>query len=203
VHVRATLLAGDPARLGEALRFLEEEARPEVESEEGNLGMAVFGSPELGVAVLEMFWVSAEAGAATERTVSPIIARAAKLAVAPASPERYTVALFVHATRPHPGAGVRWTRIESAPERTDDAVAAYEGLAVPALAQTDGFCEALMFVDRSTGRSVSETVWRDTNALAASRSTAAAVRVDMVSASDAAVRSVEEYRLMFSSVRRE
>jgi hypothetical protein len=201
VQVHTTLLAGDPARLGDALRFLEEDARPEVEAEEGNLGMAVLESPELGVALVETFWVSADAATGVERRVSPLLARAAKLAVAPACTERYTVALYVHATRPHPGAGVRLTRLDTAPHRSDDTVAAYEDRAVPTLAQTDGFCEALMFVDRRTGRSISETLWRDTNALAASRSVAAAVRVEMVAAGDGAVCALEEYRLLFSSVR--
>jgi hypothetical protein len=80
-------------------------------------------------------------------------------------------------------------------------VAAYEETTVPWLTETSGFCAELLFVDRGTGHSVSETVWRDQHALAASRSAAAAIRVDMAAATGSAIRALEEYTLVFSSVR--
>jgi hypothetical protein len=73
---------------------------------------------------------------------------------------------------------------------------------VPWLAEGEGFWAALLLIDRNTGRSVSETVWRDGEALAASRSAAAAVRVDTVASMGCVVRAVEEYTLVSSSARR-
>jgi hypothetical protein len=64
--------------------------------------------------------------------------------------------------------------------RVEDAVEVYGDTAVPWLAETEGFCSALLLVDRNTGHSISETMWRSPQALAASRSVAAVVRVDMV-----------------------
>jgi hypothetical protein len=101
--------------------------------------------------------------------------------------------------RAEPGAGVCLTRLEFDPTRLDDVVGAYEDAALPWLAEADGFCSHLLFVHRRTGQAVDETVWRDAGAMAASRSAAAAIRVDAVAASDAVVRSLVEYRLAFTS----
>ena len=46
---------------------------------------------------------------------------------------------------------------------------------------------------------ISETIWRSHEALAASRSVAAAVRVDAVGSTGCVIRAVEEYGLVFSS----
>jgi hypothetical protein len=80
-------------------------------------------------------------------------------------------------------------------------IAAYEDTTVPWLTETSGFCAQQLYVDRGTGRSISETLWRDPHALAVSRSAAAAVRVDMVAATGSTIRALEEYSLVFASVR--
>jgi hypothetical protein len=56
----------------------------------------------------------------------------------------------------------------------EDAVARYGDTAVPLLADTSGFCAALLYADWASGRLLSETVWQDPDALAASRSAAKA-----------------------------
>jgi hypothetical protein len=200
VHVRFTLMPGDPAQLGNAIRHYEEEGRPELAGETGSLGLSLSENAELGVAVIETWWVSGDAMRESEKTEAPIRAKAAKAAVATTSVERYQVGGYVRAVRPHPGAGLRLTRLDTDPARTDAAVAAWQDTAVPWLAETDGFCEAMLYVDRRTGRSISETVWRDANALAASRGAAAAIRVETVAATESAVRTVEEYRVLSTSI---
>lgn len=64
-----------------------------------------------------------------------------------------------------------------------------------------GFCGALLVVQQRTGRTVSETIWSDAAALAESRSVAAAISVDTAAAADLAVRGLEEYSLLCSSIR--
>ena len=57
-------------------------------------------------------------------------------------------------------------------------------------------------MDERTGHSISETVWRDEQALAGSRSVAAAIRVETVASTDGVVRAVEEYGLVSTSARK-
>lgn len=77
----------------------------------------------------------------------------------------------------------------------------YGDTAVPRLAETEGFCGALLLIDWSTGRAVSETIWLNDKALAASRSAAAAIRVETVTSTGCVIRAIEEYGLVFSSAR--
>jgi hypothetical protein len=114
--------------------------------------------------------------------------------------EYYEVARFVLIASAHPGAAVSLTRIDAEPARLDDVVAAYDYFAVGPLAGSDGFCTAVVFVDRQGGRAVVETTWRYDEALVAARSASAARRLDAVKAGTGAVRGIEQYRLDFRSV---
>ena len=97
---------------------------------------------------------------------------------------------------------MRFTRSDLETADIDDAIANYEDTAIPWLVATDGFCRAVMFVNRRTRQAVNETLWLDEDALVASRSAEAGIRADAVAATSAAIRALEEYRLAFSSARR-
>ena len=202
LHVRLNLITADPLLLGDSIKFIESEVRPEVESQPGNLGMSLLVNPELGVAILESFWASHDVLRASERIVAPGRAEAVRRATGTVTVERYRVPVFEREAPLRSGEGVRLTRLDVTPSPVEDTVAAFGDTAVPRLAETDGFCGALFFVDRTSGRSISETFWRDPQALAASRSTAAAIRVDTVAAANCVIRAVEEYRLVFNSARK-
>ena len=72
MYVRIYTLAGDPARLGEAARYLEEKVRPQVEAQPGSRGMAVLSNADLGVCAISTYWDSADAMAASERSVGEV-----------------------------------------------------------------------------------------------------------------------------------
>ena len=101
------------------------------------------------------------------------------------------------------GAGVRHTVYQTNPALLDEAIAGYEDTAVPWLTETDGFVSAALLVDHRSGRQLSQTIWRDIDALVKSRSPAAAIRVDAVAATDSAVVALDEYGLVFRSIRAE
>ena len=63
LQARLNLITADPLRLGNSVKFIENDVRPAVEDELGNLGMSLYTNPELGVAVLTSFWVSRRAAA--------------------------------------------------------------------------------------------------------------------------------------------
>jgi hypothetical protein len=86
--------------------------------------------------------------------------------------------------------------------RVEDAVEGYGDTAVPWLAETAGFCGALLLVDWNSGHSISETIWDSPKTLAASRSVAAArVRVETVKSTRCVIRALEEYDLVFNTAR--
>jgi hypothetical protein len=199
VYARFTLHTADPARLGEVISHYENEVSTVLKREPGSRGMSVLVNADLGVALVGTYWVTEDAMLSNDATVADPAHDAAFFG-ATVSIEHYECARFVHVAPAHPGAAVSLTRIETEPTRLNDVVAAYDDLAVRPLAGSEGFCSAVLFVDRQSGRALIETTWRDTAALVAARGASAARRVDAVSAGTAAVRGIEQYRLDFHSV---
>jgi hypothetical protein len=105
----------------------------------------------------------------------------------------------VQVDKPAVGAGMRFTRADVDLAKFDAAIAAYEDSAVPRLTETTGFCAARLYIDRRTGRSLTEGLWTDRAALAKNRAVAATIRTDTVAATGAAIRAVEEYQVVFIS----
>jgi len=209
LHVQLNQFTADPHLLGDAIRYAENEVRPAVASQPGNLGMSLLANSELGVATLESFWASGDAMRDSERIVAASSREAVQRATGMFTVERYQVPVFEQEAFPGAGAGVRLTRIDVQPlavmavrrSAVEDAIATFGDTAVPWLADTDGFCRALLFVDWSSGHLIAETSWRDPRALAASGSVAAAIRADTLMAAKCVIRAVEEYRVVFNSAR--
>ena len=202
LHVRFNLITADPLRLADSIKFIESEVRPQVESRPGSLGISLYTNPEPGLAILESFWASDDAMVASEHIVSPGRREAIQRAAGTVCVERYQVPIFELKAPLRSGAGLRLTRMDIAPSRVEDAVEVYGDTAVPWLAENNSFCSALLLVDPRTGHSISETVWQSEEALAASRSLAAAVRVDTVASTGCVIRAVEEYGLVSTSARK-
>ena len=202
LHVRLNLITADPLRLGDSIKYIEDEVRPAVESQPGNLGISLQANPELGVAILESFWASHDMLLDSERIVAPSRREAVRRATGTVAVERYRVPIFELEGPMTGGSGVRLTRMDVDRLRVEDAVEVFGDTAVPWLADTEGFCSTLLFVDHNSGHLISQTVWRDLQTLAGSRSAAAAMRVHTVEATGCVIRAVEEHSMVFSSARK-
>lgn len=202
LNVRFNFITADPARLADSIKFIESEVRPQVESQPGSLGTALYTDAGPGLAILESFWVSGDAMQASEHAVMPQRRETIKRVAGTVSVERYEVPVFELEDSVRSGAGLRLTRMDVEPSQVEDAVEGYGDTAVPWLAETTGFCSTLLLVDPRTGHAISETLWRDRAALVDSRSLSASVRVDTVSATGCVIRSVEEYELVSTSARK-
>ncbi|HUC27454.1 MAG TPA: hypothetical protein VMA73_32570 [Streptosporangiaceae bacterium] len=196
------MITADPQKLGDSVKFIETEVRPQVDSQPGSLGTALYTNPGPGLAILESFWASEDAMAASEHHLGPTRRAAVERAAGTVSVERYQVPVFELEAPVRGGAGLRLTRMDFEPAAVEDAVEAYGDTAVPWLADTEGFCRTLLLVDDQTGHAISEALWRNSEALAATRSVAAAVRARTVAATGCVIRAVEEYGLVSSSARK-
>ena len=202
LHVRLNLITADPLVLDGCIKYIESEVRTAVESQPGSLGVSLLASPELGAAVLESFWASHHALQASEQTAASVRGELARQAKESVTAERYRIPVFERDTQLRGGEGVQLTRIEVKPSAVDDVIEAFGDSAVPWLAETPGFRSALLFADTASGHLISETVWRDQQARAASPSVAAVIRADVLDAANCLIRAVEDYSLMFSSARK-
>jgi quinol monooxygenase YgiN len=201
LHVEVNSITADPPGVREMIRRIDEEVRPAAESQPGSLGLALHVGPGSGIALLEAFWASGGALQAGAAMVAPGLRELARRAGAKVTTERYEVPVFEVEGPLGLAEGMRLTRMEVEPSQAADAIEWFGDTAVPWLSDTGGFCSALLYVDWASGQLVSETAWRDAQALAASRSTAEAIRAAAAEATGCVIGSTAEYRLVFSSAR--
>jgi hypothetical protein len=101
----------------------------------------------------------------------------------PVVAEGYQVVVFEREAPLRSGEAVRLTRAEVKPSAVADVGDVYGDTAVPRLADTPGFCGTLLFADPTGGQLLSQTVWRDPHARAASPSVAAVTTNEIATAS--------------------
>ena len=201
MHTRMNMMAGDPAHLGEATRYLEATVRPHVEAQHGNRGLACLINDDLGVCVVASYWDSLDSMTASEQAMQVSRKEVAERLHSTVTVEQYEVPVFVRRSRPQAGAGVRVTRLDCAPASIDAVIEEFRNTAVPAFMEMPGMSSAQMMTDRASGRCIVATAWDDLNSLAASRSASARLRANVAAVTHMQVRAVEEYKLVFSSVR--
>jgi heme-degrading monooxygenase HmoA/limonene-1,2-epoxide hydrolase len=201
MHARMNMVAGDPAQLEETIRYMEGTVRPHVEGQHGNRGLACIVNDDLGVCIVGSYWDSMDAMTASEQAVQVSRKEVAERMRGSVTVEHYDVPVFVRRSRPQPGAGVRLVRAECAPANIDAFIEEFRNTGVPSLMDMPGLCSAQLTTDRTTGRCLVITTWEDAAALAASRAATARLRSSEAEMMHVQIRSVEEYRLAFSSVR--
>lgn len=204
LHTRLNRIAADPAALDGCVSYIEREIRPALEARTGSLGISVLEDRERGVAIFGSVWATAPEMSGSEDTEVPLRGELARLAGGPVSVEGYQVPVFELVERPalpRRDYAVRLTRMQVRPSQVDDVIEVVGDIAVPSLIETPGFCDALLFADPASGHLISQTVWRDPRARAASPNVAAIVRAEVPDEAGGEIRAVEDYALVFSSVR--
>jgi quinol monooxygenase YgiN/predicted ester cyclase len=201
MHVRINMLSGDPAQLDEAVRYLDATARSDVEAEPGSRGLALLTNASLGTCIIASYWDSVNAMTASEQAVQVARKQITEMMKGTLTVEQYEVPVFVRRSRPQAGAGVRMVRIECSPLSVDAVIDEFRNHGVPSVMEMRGLCSAQLLTDRSTGRCIVVAAWEDADAMAASRADGARLRANLIDVTHAQVRSVEEYRLEFTTVR--
>lgn len=198
MHVQICLISGDPRVLAGCIGYLEDEARPVLESQHGSLGVSLLEGS--GVVIAESFWATHAALWLSQETDAELRGELARRVQRPVVARDYQVAVFEREAPP--GQAVRLTRVEVKPAGVPDVIHVYGDTAVPWLADTPGFCETLLFANPEGGQLISQTGWRDPAARTASPSVAEMIRSDVLADDDCQIRAVEDYRLAFGSARK-
>ena len=202
MHVRFSLITADPRVLAGCLDFLAGECRPVLEGQRGSLGLSLLAGQEPGVAIVESFWATHEALWLSAETDDLVRGELARRVGRPVTAEDFQVPVFEREAPLYGGEAVRLTRVEVKPPGVPDVIEVYGDTVVPQLADTPGFCDALLFAAPSCGRLISQTVWRDPAARTAGPSVASVLRREVLAEHDCEIRGVEDYSLVFSSARK-
>jgi hypothetical protein len=199
LHAYLDLITADPQTLSGCIDYIQHQARPMVESQRGSLGLLLLASPDDGVAVFESLWAQHVALDASEEVSAALRGEVAGQAGGSVTAARYQVPVFEHDAPLHGGERARLTRIEVKPSAVTDVIEAFGDSAVPLLAPAPGFRGALLLADWDSGHLVSQTIWRDPQARAASPSVAELIEADLLQSAGCQIRAVEDYTLVFSS----
>jgi hypothetical protein len=201
VYARVNLLTGDPAQLGEAVRYAKGIVRPHVEAQHGNRGLGCLVNADLGICVVTSYWDTVEDMTSSEQAVQVFRKQLVERLKGTAKVEHFEVPVFVRRSRSQDGAGVRVTRFECVPARIDTVIREFRKSEIPEFIATPAICSAQMLTDRVFGQCALVTAWENMAAMAASRSSTARLRATMATVTHTQIRSVEEYKMVFSSVR--
>jgi len=201
LHIRLSRIAAEPPALDECVSYIEREVRPALEGLRGSLGISVLADREEGAAIFGSVWASSLLMSASEETEGPLRTELAKRAGGPVTAEDYEIAIFEQEAQLRSGQAVRLTPIQVKPSQVLDVIGVVGDIAVPSLAETPGFCGALLFAHRESGRLISETVWGDPRARATAPSVAAIIRAEVPDETGGEIRAIADYSLVFSSMR--
>lgn len=201
MHARINTLFGDPARVSDVLHYLEDTVRPHVEAQPGNRGLAVAANFELGVIMVNAYWDTADAMNASEHAVQTGRKEAAELLHGMVTVEHYEAPVFIRHRRPGRGAGLRVTTLETDPADVGLLVDTFRDTSLPRLERIPSLCSAQMLIDRVSGRCHVIVAYDSTEDLAATRANVARIRSDTLARTHATVRTVQEFTVIFTSVR--
>ena len=202
MHVRFSQLTADPQVLAGCVRYIERSVRPVLASLHGSLGLSLLGRAESGVAIFESFWATHDAVYLSEETEARCRGELARRIGRPVTAEDYQVPVFERQGPLAGGEAARLTRIEVKPAGVQDVIDVFGDTAVPRLAESPGFCGALLFAAPASGQLMSETMWRDAQSRSASPNVAEMIRAEVLAEAHCEIRAVEDYALVFSSARK-
>jgi len=200
MYARVTTVDGNASAIDRGIAFVTDTVQPLVESLPGSLGLNMLTARDLGRVAVVTAWETAEARAASDRELSPIRDEAGRIL----SGEARTSELeFVIASRTHAqqvGYWARTTRFTGPRDRIDDAIAEFVEEVLPDIRGIDGFCSAVLLVNRDVGTAIAATTWDDRHALAASRPKVAGYREATAKRSHATVDEIVESQLVIAGL---
>jgi len=93
----------------------------------------------------------------------------------------------------------RVSEIMSPVDQIDQGIAGFRNQVVPTIEDTEGFVRAYLLVDRSSGKTLSITVWENEEAMRASEESAAQLRASVTGEMGATSTSVDRYEVVVSA----
>lgn len=202
MFVRATTVHADRNRIDDGIAFVRDHVVPAVAQQPGNLGLSMFVDRDTGVVTVTTAWETAQARQASEPELATVRAGALQAlgGGTPAS-ELLELAVLDRRRPAEPGFWSRMTRVRIDPHRIDSAIDAYSASTMHDVQLLDGYCSAVLLVDRASGHGAVSVIFDSRRALEASRAAAQALRDTGSAKSGAEVTEVRESEIVLAGIR--
>ncbi|MGW0313981.1 antibiotic biosynthesis monooxygenase [Streptomyces flavidovirens] len=202
MYVRTTYATGDPAKLDDVTEAISTEGRRLLAEQPGYRGMGLFVDRELGKLLVGSWWEDEESRQASDERLRERRAELIAPFAGTVATDNWEAAVASPPEGLEPGAWFRLTRLEFEPRDADLLVETFRNTVLPRLRDLPGFAGTSLLIDRAKGRATVGAFYTDRQALAASRSAAAAVRAEATSQARVITRSIEEFEVVLAQVTR-
>jgi hypothetical protein len=202
MFVRATTIHADLAKLEDGITFVRDMVVPAVDTLPGSLGLSMFVDRETGTTTTTTAWETEQARADADEVLTPLRAKAVRI-VGGGTPvtELFELAVIDRHRPAQRGFFTRMTRVTIDPARVEDAIDAYTSSTLHDLQLLDGYCSAVLLVDRPRGLGV-VTVTLDSRAhLESSRPRAEEIRRTGLAKAGAEIAEVREAEIVLAGLR--
>ncbi len=202
MFVRATTIHADLHRLDEGIAFVDDHVRPAVDQLSGSCGLSMFVSRDSGMVTVSTAWESEEQRDAAATVLTPLRAKASRLLGGgmPAT-ELLELAVLDRRRPAQVGFWTRMTRVTIEPSRVETAIDAYTASTLHDVQLLEGYCSAVLLVDRINGHGAVSVTFDSRQALEASREHGQSVREAALAKAGAEMVEIRESEIVIAGLR--
>jgi hypothetical protein len=202
MFVRATTINADPARLEEGIAFVRDNVVPAVATLPGSLGLSMFVDRESGTTTVSSAWETEAVRADADAVLTPLRAKGTRI-LGGGTPvtELFELAVIDRLRPAEAGFCSRITRVTIDPAHAEEAIDAYTSSTLHDLQLMDGYCSAVLLVDKSRGLGVVSVTFDNRAHLEASRERAEQIRRTGLAKAGAEVSEVREAEIVIAGIK--
>jgi hypothetical protein len=202
MFVRATTIHADLAKLDEGVAFVRDSVVPAVASLPGTLGLTMMVDRQTGTTSVSTAWETEQARADADEVLTSLRAKASRLMGGGTPVTELFELVAMDRLRPaQAGFWSRVTRVTIPPADVDDAIDAYTSSIVHDLRLLDGYCSAVLLVDRAKGVGAVIVTFDSRKHVEATRDQAAAIRRTGLEKAGAEIGEVREAEIVIAGLR--
>ena len=192
MYARSTTFHGRPGNLDAGIAFVKNEAGPMLDKIEGCRGLSMLVDHETGQCIATSSWENEAAMRASDEQLRPIRDRGRDILGGSMQVDDWEIAVM-HRTHHGECCRVSWLQGD-----LDAMTETFRVGILPELERTPGFCSASLLVNRSTGLGCATAAWATRADMAASRTSAEALRSRTASDAGGEIVAVHEFDLAYA-----
>ena len=202
MFVRATTIDADPAKIDEGVAYVREHVVAAVDSLPGSVGLTMLADRETGTTSITTAWRTEADRAEADELLTSLRAHAVR-ALHGGTPvtELFELAVIDRLRPAQSGFWSRLTRVTIDPQSVEEAIDAYTSSTMHDLRLLDGYCSAVLLVDRPGGLGVVSVTFDSRAHLESSRARAEEIRRTGLEKAGAAVSDVREAEVVLAGLR--
>ncbi len=192
MFARSSTFHGKPAHVDAGIRFVTDEAGPELDRTEGCRGLSFLVDRESGLCIATSSWDDADVMHAADSRLRAMRERGRDVLGSTMDVDEWEIAVM-HRTDHAACCRVSWLSGD-----VDALAETFRTTLLPELEETPGFCSASLLVQRAGGLGCATTAWESRATMEDSRASADAMRARAAGAAGGQVAAVHEFDLAYA-----